>query len=94
MNHFIFHRALPIHYQALCWIAGIIAAILIGLEHPSDIYRAVMASCGIILLTIWLRYFRLAIWTAAINPNSIALTLISVMGSVLLVCAIAVDTHT
>jgi membrane protein DedA with SNARE-associated domain len=89
----LFHKPLPLSGEVLLWLAGALAALGIGYSNPGVFVQAVMLLGGLLLLAIWYRYARLAIWTSALNNRSFFLKLIAVTGSVLLASVFAMATE-
>jgi len=89
----LFHKPLPLSAEVLLWLVGVLAALGIGYSKPGIFVQAVMLLGGFLLLTIWYRYARLAIWTNALNNRSLFLRLVAVIGSVLLASVFALATE-
>jgi hypothetical protein len=89
----LFHKPLPLSGEVLLWLVGALAALGIGYSKPGFFVQALMLLCGLLLLAIWYRYARIAIWTSALNNRSFFLKLIAVTGSVLLASVFALGTE-
>jgi multisubunit Na+/H+ antiporter MnhB subunit len=93
LSSLLFHKPLPFKGEVLLWLLGVLFALWIGHSKPGTAVQAVMLMSGILLLAIWYRYTKLAIWTSAINNRSFFLKLIAVIGSVLLASVFALATQ-
>jgi hypothetical protein len=93
LTELLFHKPLPFKGEVLLWLVGVLAALGIGYSKPGIFVQAVMLLGGLLLLAIWYRYARLAIWTNALNNRSFFLKLVAVMGSILLASVFALATE-
>lgn len=89
----LFHKPLPFKGEVTLWLVGLLAALGICYSKPGLLVQGLMLLSGILLLTMWYHYARLAIWTSALNKRSAFLKLIAVIGSVLLASVVAVATE-
>ncbi|WP_338924791.1 hypothetical protein V0M98_34795 (plasmid) [Pseudomonas silesiensis] len=84
----LFHKPVPLFWQVLLWLVGGLGTLGICYVKPSGAAQAVMLLSGLVLLAIWFRYTRLAVWTSALNDRSLFLKVVAVIGGVLLVSAL------
>lgn len=89
---FLFQKPVPFFWQLFLWLAGGLATLGICYAKPGGVAQAVMLLSGLVLLAIWFRYTRLAVWTRALNDSSLFLKIVAILGSVLLVCALVLMT--
>lgn len=83
--NFMLQRTVPLIWRVALWLLGAASALAVCYAKPrlGEIAQATMFVTGMLILAAWYHYTRVSVLTRVLNDNSLALTALAVLGSVL-----------